>query len=70
MIDPTLPRGPVIVGKVVELLEDERKEIGEHADAMYRLARMQRAGWFAAFVRHQTALNRLLQTAISRSHAS
>jgi hypothetical protein len=70
--DPLKPSGlvGVKVGRMVELTEDERRQIRDLSDSMRRLAHFQRTGWFASFVQHQTRLNRLLRAVVGRSHAS
>jgi hypothetical protein len=60
----------VKVGKVVELTEEDRRRIRELTDELSLLTRHQRSGWFALYVRSLTRINRLVQVAVERSHAS
>jgi hypothetical protein len=63
--------GPdVQVGRVVEFTRDELLEIHLLADRMRTLSRRQALGWLTPFVQDLTRLNRLIHSAVSRSHAS
>jgi hypothetical protein len=64
------PRPHVTVGRVVELTEDERHEIYALAERMRSVSRRQQLGWLTVFVQDLTRLNRVIHSAVSRSHAS
>lgn len=65
-----IPGGSVMVGRVVELTEQERRELAELAELLAKLGRTQRKGWFTPFVQSLARVNRLVQGAVGRSHAS
>lgn len=66
-----LPSGATVqVGKVVELTRQEQRELEELSEVLRRLSRARQKGWFLPFVQTVTRINRLIHSAVGRSHAS
>lgn len=70
MIEPLAGGGLVQVGQLVELTREEQRELEEASALLYSLARHRKRGWFTPYVQTVTKVNRLIRSAVSRSHAT